>query len=430
MLTKVSFTRDEWGHLLRLLNIMNLSMFSCCQFLSNRKHSVMSKRVQESTVKEGRQWRSRDLWIWHQRTSGVWRKILRKSWVTRTETRIGSELCFIQRQENDAKHQPKPNNVFSREATRWHSIFQPQETGARWGHPNRKVKDGTPQDANLRLSIPREGLQEPAEKLNFVEEAAAFGIEALMTNVLIWGLFLSTTLPFILDQITLKFWKSSWTFRRTSTFFPQYSEVAIASSSGDSECENDWMDSSFMCEIYTFSCSSDQVDESKSTCLLKFRLMLGECQIIQKRIEGAKIKLKNFDSPILTDQSSSSGIFPRPYVIGDPPEDPERLARSKHWTWEIWRSNHLHVNVQWHRMDKERKFRTMYFKFRTRQELREEILARTLDILSTWWWKEMVWNSQLYSYRKMGFHCHTSSSDSRNRVIQYSRASVLWIVEF
>ena len=35
--------------------------------------------------------------------------------------------------------------------------------------------------------------------------------------------------------------------------------------------------------------------------------------------------------------------FPRTYVIGDPPEDPGRLARSKHWTWRFWRSNHLHV---------------------------------------------------------------------------------------
>ena len=31
---------------------------------------------------------------------------------------IGSELWFIQRQETDAKHEPKPNSVFSREATR------------------------------------------------------------------------------------------------------------------------------------------------------------------------------------------------------------------------------------------------------------------------------------------------------------------------
>ena len=54
MLTKEGFTRDEWNHLLRLLNIMNFSMFSCSHFfLSNRKQSAMSKRGQEGNSGEG-----------------------------------------------------------------------------------------------------------------------------------------------------------------------------------------------------------------------------------------------------------------------------------------------------------------------------------------------------------------------------------------
>ena len=52
-LTKGSLTRDEWDHFLRLLNIMNFSMFSCSHVLSNRKQSVMSKRAQESRAGEG-----------------------------------------------------------------------------------------------------------------------------------------------------------------------------------------------------------------------------------------------------------------------------------------------------------------------------------------------------------------------------------------
>ena len=52
-LVKGSFTRDEWEHLFRLLSIINFSMFSCSHFLSNKKQSVMSKRAQESTAKEG-----------------------------------------------------------------------------------------------------------------------------------------------------------------------------------------------------------------------------------------------------------------------------------------------------------------------------------------------------------------------------------------
>ena len=52
-LTGGSFARDGWDHLLRLLNILNFSMFSCSHLLSNRKQSIMSKWAQESTAKEG-----------------------------------------------------------------------------------------------------------------------------------------------------------------------------------------------------------------------------------------------------------------------------------------------------------------------------------------------------------------------------------------
>ena len=45
MLTKESFTRDEWNHLLALLNIMTFSTFSRGNFfLSNRKQSAMSRK--------------------------------------------------------------------------------------------------------------------------------------------------------------------------------------------------------------------------------------------------------------------------------------------------------------------------------------------------------------------------------------------------
>ena len=54
MLTKGYFTREEWDHLLRLLNVMNLSMFSCSHFHSIRKQSFMSGgEAREGTPKKG-----------------------------------------------------------------------------------------------------------------------------------------------------------------------------------------------------------------------------------------------------------------------------------------------------------------------------------------------------------------------------------------
>ena len=47
ILTKGSFTREEWNHLLRLFNIMNFSMFSCSHVLSINNPKTMSKRLMQ-----------------------------------------------------------------------------------------------------------------------------------------------------------------------------------------------------------------------------------------------------------------------------------------------------------------------------------------------------------------------------------------------
>ena len=181
ILTKGSFTRDEWDHLLRLLDVLYFSMVSCSHFLSNRKQSVMSKRAQESISKEGLAVAKPRPMNWVSRNLLTAKKDPPQD--SSDPNSLGNQeldqsCVFIQRQETDAKHPPKPNNVFSREAIIWHSIFQHQETGAerwtfklspcqetgaRWRQPNRKVKDWSPQCANLQLSIPRKSLQELAE---------------------------------------------------------------------------------------------------------------------------------------------------------------------------------------------------------------------------------------------------------------------------
>ena len=51
-MTKGSFTRDEWCTPLRLVNIMNPSMFSRCQFRPVEKATTVSKRIQERKMEE------------------------------------------------------------------------------------------------------------------------------------------------------------------------------------------------------------------------------------------------------------------------------------------------------------------------------------------------------------------------------------------
>ena len=54
VLTKGSFTRDEWNHLLRLFNIMSFSMFSCSHFSPINKSKTMSKRQMQEEKSEKR----------------------------------------------------------------------------------------------------------------------------------------------------------------------------------------------------------------------------------------------------------------------------------------------------------------------------------------------------------------------------------------
>ena len=220
--------------------------------------------------------------------------------------------------------------------------------------------------------------------------------------------------------------RSSWTklhwnfgntqehkLRGTSEFIRYHAEIDIGPSSWDSECVCDWLESLLMDEIYTYAWSSDHVDERKSTRPHRFCIMLGENVRSFRseskmgrpngRISTKSIRTENY-LELMENRLSSSGIFPKTHVIGNSSENPQRSARTKHWTWEFWRSNHLHVDVQWYGMDEERTFRTVYFKFQTSQELREEILPRTQDITWTWKWKAMVWKPKLPSCKKMASH--------------------------
>ena len=166
----------------------------------------------------------------------------------------------------------------------------------------------------------------------------------------------------------------------------------------------------------------------------------GRCRSIQKRLKDWTIKWKNFrQSDSYREFFGIDGesievewnIFPGLTFIGDPPEDPKRPERSKHWAWKVPRSNHLHVNFQWHRLDKQRKFRKMYFKFRTSQELHGEIIARDIGNSTARETKRSGTEHPAIHIMGNGIPSpHKWWKHSTKPVTQYSRVSVLWVVEF
>ena len=98
-------------------------------------------------------------------------------------------------------------------------------------------------------------------------------------------------------------------------------------------------------------------------------------------------------------QLNSSGIFSEAF--------PECFAKTEHRTGKVHRPDHLYVNVQWHQLDRNRKWWNLYFEFRKSQGIRAEILTRTLDVLWSWRRKEVVWNSSSHTWREMGFYSHS-----------------------
>ena len=95
MSTKGSFTRDEWDHLLRLLNIKNSRCFLAAIFF--QAGSSVSCRRELRKVHQ-RRFGSGET---ETNESGV-KEPLRKIRVIQTalESTLGSELCFIQNNQN------------------------------------------------------------------------------------------------------------------------------------------------------------------------------------------------------------------------------------------------------------------------------------------------------------------------------------------
>ena len=246
MLTERNFTRDEWDHLLHLVNIMIFLMFACSHFLSNRMQSIMSKRAQESTAKEVSA-------VAKPKPTPTPMNLVSRNLLSAKKgppqdssdsnspgnQELDQSCVVVPWQQTDTKHQPKPNIVFSREATRWYSTFQHQETGAerwifklsprqetraKWECPIRKVATTLPQHADLRSSVLRESPQEPAEKVESRKRRTSNWYRSVEDQRIDLGTKLCRLRwkpPFILDQITLNIWK--YTGTRTSRNFRIYS---------------------------------------------------------------------------------------------------------------------------------------------------------------------------------------------------------------
>ena len=127
-----------------------------------------------------------------------------------------------------------------------------------------------------------------------------FSIEALNTNVLIWGSFMSTTTKAAVHHgqnytDILELYRN--TKLRRAEFTRYHAEIDIGPSSRNSECTYDLHGKPPSRTRSTLT--HDQVIKCQSTRLPSDAW--GRCKSIQKRIEDGKINSKNFDTRILAE---------------------------------------------------------------------------------------------------------------------------------
>ena len=68
---------------------------------------------------------------------------------------------------------------------------------------------------------------------------------------------------------------SKTNFEELQNLFDITQRLILEHEAENFECITDWLESFLLDEIYAYARSSNQVYESTSTCLLRFRLMLG-----------------------------------------------------------------------------------------------------------------------------------------------------------
>ena len=382
MLTEESITRDEWDHLLRLINIVNLSMFSCSHFLS---------------WKRGPQWRSRDQWILvsNNLTSAKkdppqdlsdpnslgnqeldqscvsvrGRKLLRN-------TNQNPTICSQERQQGQSSSTRKLG------AERWIFKLSPrQETErSRGGQPIRKVE--VAQCADLRLSVPWESLQESAEKVEsrWKRTTNYRSVEDQRTD-------LGTVYDDNNESRHSPCSKLHWEFgsfqehelEELQNLFHITQKLVlhhqreILNVKTIERTSLSWTRSTLSHDLRPFRSKSKMGGSSKR---IQQYDSYGE-------LFGADGEPIEFEWNIFPGFTSLEILQRIHDDLQDQNIEPEKLG-----------TNHLHVDVQWCLMDKERKLRTTFFKFRTcRKDTGHSWTCR---------WKEMVWNSKFVHLKADG----------------------------
>ena len=198
------------------------------------------------------------------------------------------------------------------------------------------------------------------------------------------------------------------------------------------------MDITFMDEVYTFSWSSDQVDESESTRILRFRLMPGEnvrsFRSKSKMGKSNEISTVRFLQRLIWSWWKADCVrveyFPTTYVIGNPPKESRKICKFKTLSLRYLEIESSSCRFSMTMNGQRKEIQNNVFQIPntsriTRRDSRKGT-GRSLDLVVNWNCMELKVNF----LKENGNPLLTRWwNDSRKLDIQYSRSLVPWLVE-
>ena len=215
--------------------------------------------------------------------------------------------------------------------------------------------------------------------------------------------------------------------RGISEFVPCHTEIHIGAFWRNSECAYDSQLFSILDEISIGSWASDPVDKSKSTGFLRFRTLSGEGWLTAK-MQLRRIQNVSFLHRIAGNPGRSNWIrveyfpgFSSLQILQEIQHD----LKEEHWIRKGSQTESSSCQCSTTSIGQERKWWNLYFEFGKGQGIREEILARTLNVSGSWTRQEVVWNSFSHTLKNGILQPLRWWNDSKIQVIHYSREKVL-----
>ena len=259
------------------------------------------------------------------------------------------------------------------------------------------------------------------KKLGITTGYSTFWMEAMKTNVLVWGLFMSYSMkaaihlgPIHLANSEIykntKFEDIESVLNITQKLAKEHSEEILNVNTIESASPS-WKRSVLSHDqVIQWTSAKVRVFSDSVKCLGKMNaskdaITRWEGQVEEFKMSPSYKALLGIDGEAIEFEWNIFLRFSSLQILHETQNDlRERNIEPEKFTDRIIFMS-VFNDIDWTR---KRKRCNLYVEFRKSQGMREKIHAWTLDVSRSWRRKEVVWNSPFYTWRKMGFYSHSN----------------------